>query len=186
MPQKIPSWLEAPEVWNTCVLNNRPLPGVARVRFTAKSGLTVRKAPKGHYATIVDQGHPPMSGELIVKFGFEGLGGYGSAAEQVESWFEIMEEVFPGRRSTRNAYPITYPSLAAVGVTRVFVTDISSPEGEGPRARTATIKWLEYGPVSSAAAGAVTGGPAQPVGTVALSTLADASTFAPSQTEAGP
>lgn len=185
MAQKIPSWLESPETWDTCVLNNRVVPGVVRVRFTAKSGLSVRKPPKGHYAAIVDQGHPPMTGELIVKFGFEGTAqGYGSAEKQIQLWFELMDEIYPQRRNTRSAYPITHPALASVGVSRVFITDASSPEGEGPKPRTATLKWLEYGNVTSAAAGEVSAGPAQPIGSVDITTLDTVPS--PAATESGP
>lgn len=182
----IPSWLAAPQTWDTVVLNNRVIPGVADVTYTISSGLTVRKPPKGHYAAIVDQGYKPAQGEIRIRFGFEGVNGYGSAEDQWESWQALVEEIFPRRRATRQAYPVSHPKFALAGIASVYVADVSSPEGEGPGTRTATIKWIEYGKVVSAAAGSVNGAPAKPVGSTDLSSLDRSPAADPSVAEADP
>lgn len=186
MASSIPSWRESPEAWNTLVLNNRIVPGYAQVTFEVKSGLDVRKSPKSHYATIVDQGYTPAAGKIKVTFGFDGFDGYGDLEFQWQSWQYLMAEIFPRRRATRNAYPVTHPIFALAGIDRIYVSGVSSVQGNGPGKRTAEISWIEYGPVTSAAAGEVSGATAKPLTSTDLSTLETSDGADPSVADTGP
>lgn len=182
----IPLWQDEPGTWDVVVLNGVALPGVARVTTDgASSGLDVRTAPKSHYATLVDQGYRAARGTIDLVLGFEGTSaGYGSAADQWSRWLTVLETIRPRKAATRNAFTVSHPALKMLGISKVYITRVGPPEGEGPGVRRVRIDWVEYGRVVSADAGSV--GLARPRQDVSISSLDKAKKERPSTSETMP
>lgn len=174
MASAIPSWQTDPLAWDQCKLNGKLVPGRVQVRYKVPNRLEVRKAPKQHRAVLVDQGIPPLEGDIEVEFGFDAAPGspFGTAASQIDAWFALEAELFGRKAGARKAFTVSHPEFSRKGITRIYLNEPGSLQGSGPGTRTVVMSWCQYAPIAPAEAGSVKSGPVKPVGTTDIRTLA--------------
>lgn len=73
-------WEDAPALWDTVLLGDEDLPGLARVTGSHGRKLDVKSPPGRNGATITDKGYQPAKVEITLKLWTK---------EQLETWFRI-------------------------------------------------------------------------------------------------
>ena len=189
MASEIPSWQTDPLAWDQLKINGAIVPGRARVRYKVPNSLDVRKPPKFNKAVLVDQGEPPLEGEIEIEFGFESAPGspFGTAASQISGWFAMEAALFGRKSKTRQAFLVSHPEFMRSGVSKIYLQRPGSLQGEGPGTRTVVIPWCQYDKVYPANVGEVSAGPSKPIrpiGNTDIRTLAAAKK--PSSSNTGP
>lgn len=88
-------WDDSPDLWDTVVLGDEALPGLARVTGAHGRKLDVKSAPGTNGARIVDKGYQPAKVEITLKLWTK---------EQLDAWFRIAPTLTyrsePPRRAT--------------------------------------------------------------------------------------
>ena len=189
MASTIPSWQTDPLAWDQLKINGRIVPGRAHVRYKIASRLDVRKPPKMHRAVLVDQGVPPVEGEIELEFGFEAAPGspFGTAASQIDAWFNLEAELFGRKAGERKAYVVSHPEFSRKGISKVYLEEPGSLQGSGPGTRTIVMGWCQFDKIYPASIGEVQAGPTKPLTAVKstdIRTLAAAKK--PSSSNTGP
>jgi hypothetical protein len=174
MASAIPSWQTDPYAWDRLKINGKFVPGKVRVSYKIANRLDVQKAPKQQHAVLVDQGVPPIEGEIEVEIGFESAPGapFGTAESQIEAWFALEAELFGRKAGPRKAYTVNHPEFSRKGISKVYLNEPGSLQGSGPGTRTVSMSWCQFAPVYPGETGAVKAGPVKPVGTTDIRTLA--------------
>lgn len=174
MASEIAFWRTSPLVWNQLKIDGTTVPGIVKVTVKRGQRLDVRKPPKAHHATLVDQGKPPAEGEIEITIGFDAVVGqpFGTGAEQWTAYQKLEQTVFGKKPSKRNASKVSHPEFTRAGIAQVFFGDPGTLEGEGPGTRTVKIPWFEYGKITSAEAGTVGGASLKPKMDVSTKSLA--------------
>lgn len=183
MAVTVPSWQQAPTVWDKLKLGNDWLPGPVEVDVPdIDSGLDVRKAPKTNRAQLVDQGYNLVTVTVTMTIGFESLcPDWSSASDQFKQWQAILERIRPKRAQKRVSLSVSHPQLVLAGISAVYVRSVSGLKGSGPGVRTVTLKLVEQAPISAASPGTTVVG--KPKGSVDLATLNKAANPAATQTK---
>lgn len=186
MASEIPYWGDDPLAWDQLKINGKLVPGKVRITVKRAKRLEVRKSPKMHNATLVDQGKPLAEGDIVITIGFESAPGspFGTARSQWAAWCALETELFGSKPGTRNAVIVSNPKFQWAKISRVYLEDPTGLDEEGPGAKTIKIEWSQYGPKAPAEAGAVKAGPALKAGNTDIRTLANVKK--PSSNNTGP
>ena len=186
MASTIPSWQTDPLAWDRLKINGQIVPGRAQVRYKVANRIDVRKAPKQHHAVLVDQGDPPLEGEIEVEFGFEAGPGspFGTAASQIDAWFTLEAELFGRKAGARKAFSVSHPEFMRKGIAKIYLNEPGSLQGSGPGTRTVVMGWCQYDKVYPGETGAVSAAPVRKAGNTDIRTLANVKK--PSSSNTGP
>lgn len=189
MASEIPSWQTDPLAWDQIKINGRIVPGRAQVRYKVSPSIDVRKPPKMNHAVLVEQGEPPIDGEIELEFGFESAPGspFGTAAGQIKEWFLMEAELFGRKSKTRKAYVVSHPEFTRKGISKIYLGAPGSLQGSGPGKRSVVMNWWQFDKVYPSSTGEVQAGPTKPLTAVKstdIRTLANAKK--PSTSNTGP
>lgn len=99
-------WDDSPDLWDTVVLGDEQLPGIARVRATHGRKLDAKSAAGSNGARIVDKGYEAAKVEITLKIWTK---------EQLETWFRIAPTLTYRREPP--ARPYVRPTLGEATVT---------------------------------------------------------------------
>lgn len=152
MSTAIPFWGDNPLAWDQIKIGGLLMPGRCKVTFKAGERLSVRRSPQTHEDTLVDNGKPSTTGEIEIEFGFESANGspYGTAREQWARWLEVEAVLWGKKPSKRDAYTVDNAQMALGRITKIYIEDYGSLEGEGPGSRKARFAFRKYGKVVDA------------------------------------
>jgi len=155
MSTSIPFWGDNPLAWDQIKIGGTLMPGRCKVTFKPPQRLDVRKSPQTHNATLVDNGKPPIEGEIELEFGFESANGapYGTAREQWSKWLEVKASIWGKKASKRESYTVDNAQMALGNLTKVYLGDPGPLEGEGPGSRKVKFAFYEFGKVLPASTG---------------------------------
>ncbi len=152
-PPHLPWWGGADaDAWDTITINGYAIVGKVTVTGQGpRKKLDVRSAPGSDGARLVDKGYEPA--ELDIRFAWW-------TEQHVDDYRWLVGQAHPRRPGQRVALDVAYPSLAALGITRVVVKSLSPLEPEGtPGVMMCTLAVIEHAPPSAAPARAVAARP---------------------------
>jgi hypothetical protein len=138
----LPNWVTS-EAWDTLRLGGMIIPGIARVKSRAPSGLDIKKPKGGKKATTKDDGDPPAEFDCDLSM---------SHAELVE-FADMVGVLRPVTKSgARSPLKADHPQFALLGVYNVSVGKIEvDPPESGGRIHV-SIEVFEWSPAPSAVA----------------------------------
>lgn len=107
-------WDDSPDLWDTVVLGDEELPGVARVRATHGRKIDSKSSPGSNGARIVDKGYEAAKVEITLRIWKK---------EQLETWFRIAPTLTYRREPP--AREVVRPTLGEATVTTNVLLGVS-------------------------------------------------------------
>lgn len=127
-----------PDYWDAVVIDDVTLPGLVEIDGGAKRDLDIKKAKKTDGATYEDNGYAPAAISITLRIG---------NAIDWSIFQDLLPRIHPRRAgATRAPLGIIHPSLAVLGITQVYVTEIGLPKPSGAVIQV-SIKAIEDVPV---------------------------------------
>ncbi len=140
----IPFWIDSPAAWDQVIVAGVALPGRSRAKAKAGRKIDVRNVRGRDGARTRDGGYTPAQITIEVEVWED---------DQLQALLPRLEQLQPRRGSTaRQPLQVAHPSLAAIGISQVYVESISAPElSSGILKTTITcVEWTEAPPASRA------------------------------------
>lgn len=121
--------------WDTVILNNLPVIGVAKVSASVDTGLDTQKAKGAKRAYIVDNGSSPIKFTITVELQ------PGELAEFARSTVPIIRP--PSKNGGQPKVQISHPEAALWGVSSIKITSVNSSPPASGGTKTIVIKAVE-------------------------------------------
>lgn len=115
----IPNWETSSVAWDTVILGGYMFPGVSTADGVAGRKLDVKNVRGQDKSRIKDGGYQP--GKVTIECVIWD-------PEDLNTLSNILDAINPRPGTTRTALQIAHPSIAAIGITQVYVESISSPK----------------------------------------------------------
>lgn len=138
----VPFWVDAPRAWDQVVIAGQALPGKSIAKAKTGRKIDVRNVRGRDGARTRDGGYTPANITIEI---------YVWEPEQLEELSPRLDQLQPRRGSTaRQPFQISYPSLAMVGISQVYIESISAPELDRGMLKTTItcVEWTEAPPAS--------------------------------------
>ena len=133
----VPDWYDGWYAWDTCVLGNVELPGIAEVEVETERDLDVKSGSGTTGGTITDKGYKP--GEVKIKLRMWNRYMLGI----LESF---MQRASPKRNTASTAFDIIHPTTQLHGITSVAIQKMSGPKKAADGSWEFNIDCVEWFP----------------------------------------
>jgi len=132
----VPWWYDDPDSWDTVVLGQYTLPGLAQVKVAKAQKVDVKNAEGQSGATITFKGYEPAKVDIVLRMWTR------------DQWnaFQTMLPYFEPRPSKKAPQPfdVAHPKTALRGIRSVYIPEIEGPDESTTGIFDITFKCIEF------------------------------------------
>jgi hypothetical protein len=139
----MPFWYDPPAAdgrtaWDVLILGGGKVPGIARVEARLGRRLDMKKAKGAHGASLTDEGYDPAQITITITIW---------EREHLDALRNFVAKLRPKSTADPAAVDVVHPQLQFLGITSIFIKEISAPRPVGQGLYDVVFQAIEYMPL---------------------------------------